>query len=80
MCFTPNVVLIGQGERLPHIRICRVKDFGGILNSTQSRIIAKLQKGEVPGEEVPISGTPIHPLTLPFPFFPGNRRTIELCK
>lgn len=42
-----------------------MKDFGSIANSTQPRIIAKLQKGEVPGEEVPISGTPIRPLTLP---------------
>ncbi|XP_028747765.1 coiled-coil domain-containing protein 184 isoform X4 [Peromyscus leucopus] len=69
-----------QGERDSHRRICRVKDFGSIANSTQPRIIAKLQKGEVPGEEVPISGTPIRPLTLPSPLFPGNRRTIELCK
>lgn len=58
-----------------------MKDFGSIKNSfcLTKGDNSKLRKGEVPGEEAPISGLP----SIPYPAHspsPANRRTPELCK
>lgn len=46
-----------------------MKDFGSIKNSfcLTKGDNSKLRKGEVPGEEAPISGLPSIPLPCPFP-------------